>query len=717
MGKYTFKEILILILAVAFGLFFTGLLFNQIRQRIYYSGKEEFTRQVEKIKRGLHERLEKYEGVLEGARAFLYSSDYVTPEEWDQYVRSINLKSRYPGFLGLGFAQLVPNDEKYQFLKWAKEHIAKDYKIWPETSQSSYLPIVMRAPLTKRKAIGFDLFSDKKRYRAAKKAIATNSATLTGSIKLVQFDQTGPAFYFMIPIFGKRTLNGVQPDHNMLLGIVYAPLKMNELVEGLLGDEASYIDLKIFDGDKVNTKNLLYQSENEFSEDEGLNASYEEFSVIQVPGRKWTLHIRSLPTYDKFIEWRFPWIIFTIGSLATLFFVAWVKSLLSTRMKSRDIVTKKTEELEKSLAHRQAILDSSSCGIIFIDNEGKIQNLNKASEKMLNIEEYKACGRYLHDYISSSELEARAKLLSNHMNRQVQANFDTLSILAKKGITDEKEWTLIRDDKTSLPVQLSLTSIQDSFGNVLGYVGVAFDITERKKIERLKNEFISTVSHELRTPLTSIKGSLSLISSGKVAALPEKAQKLIEIAEANCDRLVKLVCDILDIEKMESGHMAFNFKHIDLLSVIDSSIEANRSFAAKYHVTLSVNAPNKVQLIIQGDEDSLIRVMNNLITNAVKYSPVNGQVTLSVIVEDNKVFVHIQDQGPGIPLEFRSRIFQKFSQADSSNTRRKEGTGLGLNISKKIIETHSGSISFKTGPLGTTFIFELPLEKLIYEEK
>lgn len=710
MGKYSFKEILILILAVAFGLFFTGLLFTQIRQKVYYSGKEEFARQVEKIKRGIHERFEKYEGVLEGARAFLYSSDQVTPSEWDQYVRSINLKGRYPGFLGLGFARHVPMDEKNQFLKWAEEHIDKEYQIWPESSKSSYLPVVMRSPLTKNKVIGFDLFIDRKRYNAAQRAITTNSPTLTGSIKLVQFDQTGPAFYFMIPVYRKKALNGFQIDQEDVLGIVYAPLKMRELVEGVLGEEeASYMDLKIYDGPKMSPKNLLFRSEHDFSQDERLKASYEESGVIQVPGREWTLHIRSLPAYDKFIQWRFPWMIFSIGSLATLFFVAWVKSLLSTRKQSREIVTKKTEELEKSLAHRQAILDSSSCGIIFIDSEGKIQNLNKASEKMLNLEEYKACGKPIHHYISEAELLLRAKSLSKQVNREVQANFDALSILAKKGITDEKEWTLIREDKTSLPVQLSLTSIQDSFGNVLGYVGVAFDITERKKIERLKNEFISTVSHELRTPLTSIKGSLSLISSGKVAVLPDKVQKLIEIAEANCDRLVKLVCDILDIEKMESGHMAFNFKNIDLLSVIDSSIEANRSFAAKYHVTLSVDAPKKVEFIVKGDEDSLIRVMNNLITNAVKYSPINGQVKLSVFAEEGKVLVHIQDHGPGIPSEFLGRIFQKFSQADSSNARKKEGSGLGLNISKKIIESHSGSISFKTGSEGTTFIFELPL--------
>ncbi len=234
------------------------------------------------------------------------------------------------------------------------------------------------------------------------------------------------------------------------------------------------------------------------------------------------------------------------------------------------------------------------------------------------------------------------------------------------------------------------------------------DITQRKQVDRLKNEFISTVSHELRTPLTSIRGSLGLIAGGVAGPMPERAKSMIDIAYKNSERLVRLINDILDIEKIESGKMAFQLRPIELVPLLEQAVEANRAFGAQYHVTFEIiQAPGDVQ--INADPDRITQVMTNLLSNAAKFSPPHSQVEIRVTQNEKVVRVAVHDDGAGIPEEFKNQIFQKFAQADSSDTRQKGGTGLGLSIAKAIVEKHGGTIGFDSvDGHGTTFYFQLP---------
>ncbi len=234
------------------------------------------------------------------------------------------------------------------------------------------------------------------------------------------------------------------------------------------------------------------------------------------------------------------------------------------------------------------------------------------------------------------------------------------------------------------------------------------DITDRKKMDRLKNEFISMVSHELRTPLTSIRGSLGLVAGGAAGQVSPQAKSLVNIAYKNSERLIRLINDILDIEKIESGKMVFDLKPIELMPLLAQAIEANSAYGQQFGVefVLEKQAPG-VQ--VDGDPDRLIQVVTNLLSNAVKFSSRGSTVDIGVSRYDSSVRVSVRDHGPGIPEEFRNRIFQKFAQADSSNTRQKGGTGLGLSISKAIVERLGGQIGYETAlNEGTTFYFDLP---------
>lgn len=245
-------------------------------------------------------------------------------------------------------------------------------------------------------------------------------------------------------------------------------------------------------------------------------------------------------------------------------------------------------------------------------------------------------------------------------------------------------------------------------GDYYGRVWFFRDVTERRAVERMKNEFVAVVSHELRTPLTSIRGSLGLLAGGVAGELPPRAAAMIDIALKNSERLVRLINDILDIEKIESGKMVFKLQPVVLDELVRQTIEANRGFGQQYDVKIELTAtlPN-VQVYV--DPDRMTQVITNLISNAVKFSPAGGKVEVAIGREpQGRVRITVTDHGPGIPVEFRDRIFQKFAQADSSNTRQQGGTGLGLSISRAIVERHGGQIGFVTATgVGTTFYVDL----------
>ncbi|HWM95249.1 MAG TPA: response regulator [Thermoanaerobaculia bacterium] len=236
---------------------------------------------------------------------------------------------------------------------------------------------------------------------------------------------------------------------------------------------------------------------------------------------------------------------------------------------------------------------------------------------------------------------------------------------------------------------------------------VARDVDERKKIEQMKNDFISVVSHELRTPLTSIRGSLGLLAGGVAGELPERMRPLVEIAANNSERLVRLINDILDIEKIESGEMVFRFATLEVMPVVERAIEANRAYAHSLDVDFRI-ARAEPGARVWADADRLQQVLTNLLSNAAKFSPHGGVVEVSVSRTEGRICVSVSDRGPGVPPEFQARIFEKFAQADSSTTRQKGGTGLGLSITKAIVERHGGRIWYETGAeTGTTFSFDM----------
>lgn len=248
--------------------------------------------------------------------------------------------------------------------------------------------------------------------------------------------------------------------------------------------------------------------------------------------------------------------------------------------------------------------------------------------------------------------------------------------------------------------------VRDGAGKAVRVIGAMMDVTERRAVERMKDEFISTVSHELRTPLTSIRGALGLLSSGRLGALPEKGQRLLEIASSNTDRLVRLINDILDIERIESGKVTLAKVNCDGADLVRHAADIIRSLADRERISIAVNARSSP---LVADADRIIQTLTNLLGNAVKFSPPGSTVTVTAEPRGHDVVFTVADRGRGIPAGKLSTIFERFQQVDASDAREKGGSGLGLAISRSIVRQHGGEISVESEPeKGSTFTIVIP---------
>lgn len=397
----------------------------------------------------------------------------------------------------------------------------------------------------------------------------------------------------------------------------------------------------------------------------------------------------------------------------------------------RDVTEKVRAEavLSETLEMQRAILQVASYAIVSTDENGIIKTFNPAAESLFGVSAEEVIDKQTPTiFYDAMELRTRALGISQEFGETVEPNFETLVARAQRGGDGEAEWNCLRADGVSFPMRISHSVLHNQNGAIAGYVSIGYDLTETHRAEKLKNEFVSVVSHELRTPLTSIRGALGLLSGGVAGVLPPSAMQMIDIAQKNAERLVLLINDILDIEKIESGKMRFETVEVSLSGLLESALESNRGYAQTLGVEIELEPLPSVlrNATVLGDEARLQQVMSNLISNACKWTPKGSHVQMRASLardssaENPRISVEVQDAGPGVPLEFESRLFQRFAQADGSATREKGGTGLGLAVTQAIIEKHDGTVGYRApdalaGRVGATFHFELAAQNVSFE--
>ena len=333
---------------------------------------------------------------------------------------------------------------------------------------------------------------------------------------------------------------------------------------------------------------------------------------------------------------------------------------------------------------RKTLLESAGLAIISTNNDGVITSFNPGAERLLG---YRSPD--LTDVAKFSQFVHTDPVAHDPLN------LDTPGQNIDYSGPTTSEVQLRHRDGRHLAFELTISALLDANGSVTGHLILGMDISERKLIDHAKSEFIALVSHELRTPLTSIRASLGLLEGGVLGELPDRVQKIINVASRNCQRLIALVNDILDMEKLMSKNMSLHLERLNLVELVKQSLEANQGYASSYEVRFLLQHSDQA-LDVFADGLRLSQVLTNLLSNAAKFSPPLGEVTVRILTEGSQVRVEVEDHGAGIPVDFQPLIFARFAQADHGNTRHQGGTGLGLNISRMLIEKMNGQIGFTT---------------------
>ena len=586
-----------------------------------------------------------------------------------------------------------------------------------------HFPVLYVEPMaTMSQELGVDLGADPDRLATLESARDLGELQVSPVLSLQEGGSTEPGMLVVAPVFRHGQLpTSAEDRQSALLGFLVGTYRIRGLIEDASRQTEGHpadtgrvrtpriLELYVYDADQPDNPLLLEASDPAVHGDapsltlqQARRGTFLEQNV-SVLNRSWIVVAR--PGVDPVNSIRggpLSLMMLLAGLSVTTLLAVYLRNVegqarrVETEVEARTReLARATRELLLSEGRLRAVFESAVDGFLVVAPDGRIRQANAAAERIFGHEEGDLAGVPL------------LALLPDVGTTPTDPALAHPKVAAERGAVDgRREVSGCRKDGSFVPLDLSVSPLEAEAEG--GSLLVVRDITEAKAVERLKDQFISTVSHELRTPLTSIIGSLELVKDGVVGVLPARAERMVEVALDNSERLLWLINDILDIEKLESGRVSLALAPVDAVALTRAASVANQGFADLHGVELGV-VDYVEGLQVLGDRDRLMQVLTNLIANAVKFSPLGGEVALGVGTRGDRVVFWVRDAGPGIPEAFRSRVFSPFSQADSSDARRASGTGLGLSIAKSLVEAHDGTIWFETREgEGTTFCFGLP---------
>ena len=354
-------------------------------------------------------------------------------------------------------------------------------------------------------------------------------------------------------------------------------------------------------------------------------------------------------------------------------------------------MTRKLRDTTVSRDYLDRVLETMGECLVVTGPDGTITRVNSAVCSLSGVGEDELLGQNCRDLF-----------------RAPQGHVSLLDALEPDGSAHGLETDLLARGGEAVPVMISVGAMEENVGKTRSYVIVAADIGERLRHEQQKDEFVTMVHHEVRAPLTAVRGAIGLLDGGVAGELGERGQELVKIALRNSERMGRLVDDILASRKLDSGRMEFHFEKVELMPLIKQAIDSLLAYATSHKVRFELEE-GVPAVMVRVDPDRMIQVLTNVLSNAVRFSPIDGVVTVKASQRDQMLRVAVSDVGPGIPEDFRDRVFEAFARGEHDDWRHRSGTGLGMSISKGIIEELGGTITFETEVgMGTTFLIDIP---------
>ena len=661
--------------------------------------RERFEFQVNEAENAINKRFVNYEQVLRGGLGLFKASQNVSRREWHIYVTTLEIDRFFPGTLGVGYALWLDRDKVTSHIEDIRSEGFADYTVRPAGDRDQYSAIIYLEPFNKRnqRAFGFDMYSEPTRQKAMARARDTGKTALSGKVTLVQEMSTDvqAGFLVYVPHYS-REVDTPEQRRESLVGFVYSALRIGDLMEGILGVGLPELDFVIYDGTTVNPSSLLYDSVS--INKSGRDLEQHQFEVtrnIDIAGHTWTVRFQSNQTFDQLTKTSQPTIVAASGLIIDFLLFNVILSLARLRKRAQQLADQRKEKLSEREVQFKSITDSANDGIISTDENRLITYFNQSAQTIFGYPTEQVLHQSIDMLFPENSKDQITEIIAEN-NQHGGAS----------EINQPVEIEGLNINKQAFPLELSLAGWR--IGDRKNYTLIVRDITERKRVDRMKSEFISTVSHELRTPLTAIGGSLALIENGVTGDIDPQTMELVKTAHRNAKRLTNLVNDLLDTEKLASGKMRFNYEHCDLPGLLDHAIEINRPVATHADIDLEVTKIDPGTVYV--DPQRFDQVMTNLLANAIKFSSAGNKVEVSAEHHDDKVRIAVRDNGVGVPEEFHTQIFNKFEQADSSDSRKYGGTGLGLSIVKFIVEKFNGTVGFRSVPgRETVFYFDIPM--------
>ncbi len=690
---------------LAFTLLVQLVVWQSLRTNEDRAARQQFQMLGEKVTEAIRKRLRDHEQILLGGAGLFDAVENVSREQWRTYVERLLLPDRYPGIQGVGFSQAIPQAERDAHVAHMRAQGYPDYDIHPPGQRELYTSIVYLEPFLRRNlaAFGYDMYSEPTRRRAMQRAAQLGETSITGKVTLLQEThgkvQAGVLLY--VPVY-RPSAPLTTPEQRMqaLRGFVYSPYRVEDLMRGILRAADLPLALHIYASPGEEPEHLLYASS---EAPEPGSARFSQLQQLELYGQTWTLRMDTRSEFDERFHSNEA-LVFGLGLGLSLLVFFLISSLALRHSRAQALANEMTRHIRQSkhdlrLSEERLslALKGSNDGLWDLDLEAGSMFASPRAWEMLGYRPNElTCDLKLWERLTVAEDLAQQKArLAQTMLSNVDHFTTELRLQHKHGHV--------------VPVLLRGHIQRDPQGMAQRISGTLMDLTERKRVEQMKNDFVSTVSHELRTPLTSISGALGLIVGGALGSAPPTMQQMLEIAYRNSLRLGHLINDLLDMEKIAAGKMSFELREHSLGDLLEESRASNQALCEQHGVRCTLEHPTDVLVWVDGLR--LQQVLGNFLSNAVKFTPEGGEIRLHSSLRGTKVRISVTDQGPGIPEAFRSRVFEKFAQADASDSRQKSGTGLGLAITKELIERMGGTVGFDCVPgQGTTFWCELPIQ-------